>query len=117
VKGKTKRLRQEAKLALADLAPLRAELSKLTEFVIQIYKTLTHALEGRYPHWKKSDRPVFPLVVTLEEGIAYFPCQKCRPERCEAALVTGNRAQGYASPPGREGLFDTHLIMRLKIPV
>jgi hypothetical protein len=54
VECKTKRLRQEGKLALADLTPLRAELSKLTEFVIQIYKTLTHALEGRYPHWKKA---------------------------------------------------------------
>lgn len=71
VECKTKRLRQEAKLALADLAPLRAELSKLTEFVIQIYKTLTHALEGRYTHWKKSDRPVFPLIVTLEEWYVF----------------------------------------------
>jgi hypothetical protein len=50
---------------------LRAELSKLTEFVIQIYKTLTHAMEGRYTHWKKSDRPVFPLIVTLEEWYVF----------------------------------------------
>jgi hypothetical protein len=71
VECKTKRLRQEAKLALADLAPLQAELSKLTEFVIQIYKTLTHALADRYPHWKRSDRPIFPLIVTLEEWYVF----------------------------------------------
>jgi len=71
VECKTKRLRQEAKLALADLAPLTAELSKLTDFVIQIYKTLTHALRGRYRHWKKSNRPIFPMIVTLEEWYVF----------------------------------------------
>lgn len=71
IECKTKRLPQKAKLALADLAPLQAELGKLTEFVVQIYKTLSHALEGRYPHWQPTDRPVYPLVVTLEEWYVF----------------------------------------------
>jgi hypothetical protein len=50
---------------------LTAELSKLTEFVIQIYKTLKYALQDRYLHCRKSNRPIFPLVVTLEEWYVF----------------------------------------------
>jgi hypothetical protein len=67
IECKTKRLRQDAKFALADLAPLQAQLAKLADFAVQIYKTLADAIEGRYTHWKPTSRPIYPIVVTLEE--------------------------------------------------
>lgn len=71
VECKTKRIRLDAKMALSDLAPLRAELGKLSEFAVQIYKTLVHGLEGRYPHWTPSDKPIYPVIVTLEEWFVF----------------------------------------------
>jgi hypothetical protein len=67
IECKTKRLRQDAKVALSDLAPLQAELTKLADFAVQIYKTVADAIEGRYEHWKQTARPIYPIIVTLEE--------------------------------------------------
>jgi hypothetical protein len=67
VECKTKRLRYDAKIALADLSRLQQELAKLAEFAVQVYRTLADALEGNYPHWTPSERPIYPLVVTLED--------------------------------------------------
>jgi hypothetical protein len=50
---------------------------------VQLHKTLTDALEGRYPHWQKSARPIYPIVVTLEEGYVFGHVQI---EKIEARL-------------------------------
>jgi hypothetical protein len=71
IECKTKRLRLDAKIALSDLAPLEAELSKLAEFTVQIYKTLADAISGRYSHWGVSSRPIYPIIVTLEEWYVF----------------------------------------------
>jgi hypothetical protein len=52
IECKTKRMRLDAKFALSDLTPLEGELDKLGYFAVQVYKTLTDALEGGYPHWR-----------------------------------------------------------------
>lgn len=67
IECKTKRLRHDAKVALSDLAPLQAELNKLADFAVQIYKTLADAIAGLYQHWKPTGRLIYPIVVTLEE--------------------------------------------------
>jgi hypothetical protein len=71
VECKAKRLRADAKVALGDLTALRQELEKLAEFAVQIYRTLADALDGKYPHWTPSERPIFPLVVTLEDWYVF----------------------------------------------
>lgn len=71
IECKTKRLRLDAKIALSDQTPLHSELKKLAEFALQIYKTLSDALAGRYPHWAPSDKPVYPIIVTLEEWFVF----------------------------------------------
>jgi hypothetical protein len=73
VECKTKRIRREAKFALLDLAPLRTEIDKLVEIVAQTYKTLADGLAGRYEHWKPSQRPIYPVIVTLEEWYYFGP--------------------------------------------
>ena len=71
IECKTKRLRLEAKIALSDQTPLRSELAKLTEFALQIYKTLIDALAGRYSHWTPTGKPLYPVIVTLEEWFVF----------------------------------------------
>jgi len=71
IECKTKRLRLDAKMALTDLSPLRAELGKLSEFAVQIYKTLVDALQGRYSHWAPHNKPIYPVIVTLEEWFVF----------------------------------------------
>jgi hypothetical protein len=71
IECKTKRLRVDAKIALSDLSHREAELSKLAEFAVQIYKTLVHAQEGQYPHWQPRGLPLYPIIVTLEEWHAF----------------------------------------------
>lgn len=67
IECKTKRIRYEGKLALSDTEALDADLDKMASFVVQAYKTLVDALSGHYDHWEPNGRPVFPVVVTLEE--------------------------------------------------
>jgi hypothetical protein len=38
---------------------------------VQIYKTLLHAIDGRYAHWRPGDRPVYPIIVTLEDWFVF----------------------------------------------
>lgn len=73
VECKTKRIRYDAKFALLDLAPLRAEIDKLVEIIAQTYKTLADGLAGRYQHWKPTGRPIYPVIVTLEEWYYFGP--------------------------------------------
>jgi ribosomal protein L30/L7E len=70
VEAKTKRLVVQAKIDLESRSKLEAELNKLADSVVQLYKTLKDALDGQYPHWQPSAINVYPVVVTLEE---WFP--------------------------------------------
>ena len=45
----------------------------MAEAVAQIYKAITDAKAGHYPHWQPSDRPIYPVVVTLEEWFLFSP--------------------------------------------
>jgi hypothetical protein len=73
IEVKTKRIRQDAKFALLDLRPLEAEIDKLADIVAQTYTTLADALAGHYKHWKPSERPFYPVIVTLEEWYVLGP--------------------------------------------
>jgi hypothetical protein len=71
VECKTKKLRYGAKMGLASTEVLREDLNKMATFLVQVYKTLNDALNGLYQHWEKRDKPVYPVVVTLEEWFAF----------------------------------------------
>jgi hypothetical protein len=43
------------------------------DIVAQTYKTLADGLAGRYEHWKPSRRPIYPVIVTLEEWYYFGP--------------------------------------------
>jgi len=66
VECKTKRLRLDAKVSLASVT-LDEDLSTMADFIIQNYRTLIDALEGYYPHWRPSQKNIYPIIVTLEE--------------------------------------------------
>ena len=56
VECKTKRIRREAKIRLASTEVLSAELD---------------ALNGRYRHWASRGKPIYTMIVTLEEWFAF----------------------------------------------
>lgn len=74
IECKTKRLTFASKIALASTDQLDNDLDKMAGFVVQTYKTLTHAKAGHYPHWKPRDLPIYPIIVTLEEWYAFGHC-------------------------------------------
>lgn len=66
IECKTKRMRLGSKQALEMNGALETDLAKMAEFVVQAYKALDDALDDQYPHWSPDNRPVYPVVVTLE---------------------------------------------------
>ena len=52
---------------LTDRHFIDDEFARLRNFTLQLYKTLHDALRGRYPTWKSNGKPIYPLIVTLED--------------------------------------------------
>lgn len=65
IECKAKRMTVDAKSAV-DPAIIGQQVDYLAKAVIQIYKNIADALAG-HTHWPRNDRPIFPLVVTLED--------------------------------------------------
>ena len=79
VECKTKRMQLSSRIALADTKSLDADLAKIADFIFQAYKTIEDAKSSRYPHWHPDDRPIYPVVVLLEDWYLFDP-------RLEASL-------------------------------
>ena len=73
IECKTKRVRFDAKKVLADSTVLNADLDKMSEFIVQAYKGIVDATAGRYAHWQPTGKPIYPIVVTLEDWYAFTP--------------------------------------------
>jgi hypothetical protein len=73
VECKTKRLRLESKINFAVTNELDDDLDKMADAVLQVYKTIVDALANRYEHWSWREKPLFPLIVTLEEWYFLSP--------------------------------------------
>jgi hypothetical protein len=74
VECKTKRLRLEAKSTILTEALLEAELDKLAGFISQVYRTISDYKAGLYPeHAYQEEKPIYPVVVTLEEWHVFGP--------------------------------------------
>ncbi|MDP3652470.1 MAG: hypothetical protein Q8R67_12380 [Rhodoferax sp.] len=65
IECKAKRMTVGAKSAV-DPAIIGQQVDYLAKAVIQLYKNIADALAG-HTHWPRNDRPIFPLVVTLED--------------------------------------------------
>lgn len=65
IECKAKRMTVDAKSAV-DPAIIGQQVDYLAKAVIQLYKNIADALAG-HTHWPRNDRPIFPLVVTLED--------------------------------------------------
>jgi hypothetical protein len=71
IECKTKKVRWASKIALASMDALNEDLDKLSDFVVQAYKTLIDALEKNYPTWKPDEKPIYILILTLEEWYSF----------------------------------------------
>ena len=68
---KTRRIRADAK-AIVDGAPLIKAIGDLAEVVVQHYKNIHDALEGK-THWKPDGKLTYPIVVTLDDWYLFAP--------------------------------------------
>jgi hypothetical protein len=68
VECKTKRLILEAKVRLTDLAAVQSELQKMSEFILQVYKTIDDYRRNHYATLAfRKDLQIYPVIVTLED--------------------------------------------------
>ena len=66
IEAKTRRMTIKAKADGTGDA-LDQQVDVLAEAVVQNYQNLCLGLEGHIPHWQPDGRPVFPIIVTIEE--------------------------------------------------
>jgi hypothetical protein len=52
---------------LTDRSFIDAEFERVRGFTAQLYKSMHSAMRGEYPNWKPNGKPVYPLIVTLED--------------------------------------------------
>jgi hypothetical protein len=71
IECKASRVRYAAKIALSSLDELEADLERLAGAIVQVYKTMEDAKQGRYPHWQTRDLPLYPIIVTLEDWFVF----------------------------------------------
>lgn len=67
VESKVLRLGNIAREKMAPLASIDDQYRKVAKAIGQIYATVADALAGRYPHWQPDGKPVFPLLVTMDD--------------------------------------------------
>jgi hypothetical protein len=73
IECKTKKVRYASKIALTMTGMLDDDLGKMAAFIVQTYKTLNDAQQGLYLHWSPGSRPVYPIIVTLEDWYVSLP--------------------------------------------
>jgi len=68
IECKTKRITVAAKTAMGDLAPLKYDIGKLADAIVQLYERLQDYAAGLFPNLPYvPSRKCYPVVVTLEE--------------------------------------------------
>lgn len=71
IECKVARMKIAGKVDLTSREALTEELERLAMNVVQMYAALRDALDGRYPHWQRDTKPVYPMLVTLDEWHAF----------------------------------------------
>lgn len=68
IECKTKRVKSIAKEEIKDETPLKAEFSKIAEFVVQVYKSIIDYENGYYSKLEYDpSKKIYPIIVTLED--------------------------------------------------
>ena len=55
------------RIALSDTAALHADLDTMADAIVQTYKGIKDAEGGLHPTWSPDSKPIYPVIVTLEE--------------------------------------------------
>lgn len=72
VECKTKRLIFTAKSEIEDTEAIENELDKMSDFIIQCYKTITDYKNSDYPHLAYDPNlTIYPIIVTLEHWYVF----------------------------------------------
>ncbi|MGB7097763.1 MAG: hypothetical protein WBD95_03225 [Xanthobacteraceae bacterium] len=71
IESKTKRLTVGAK-TMADAVALDKDLSVMAEAIVQHYKNIQRALDGR-TGWRPDGLPIYPMILTLEDWFFLSP--------------------------------------------
>lgn len=72
IECKTKRLIFTAKSELEDQQAIQSELNKMSDFIVQCYKTISDYQAGHYPHLAHdASLKIYPLIVTLEHWYVF----------------------------------------------
>lgn len=90
VECKTKRFTYLAKTKILDSSALDADVIEFGKGVAQTYKALQAALDGEHPLWKHDKRPIYPVVVMLEDFYSvglYEPIRKVAFEQLQKAGI------------------------------
>lgn len=71
IECKTKRMRQDAKVAIKEDV-LESDIGVVAAAIVQLYKNIQEAEEGKST-WIPNGLPNFPLVITLEDWLFFGP--------------------------------------------
>ncbi|KQX22143.1 hypothetical protein [Variovorax sp. Root434] len=82
---KAKRMTQDAKSAV-DPAIIGQQVDFLAKAVVQLYKNIADALAG-HTQWQPNNRPVYPVVVTLEDWYLFGPSADLLKESVETRMA------------------------------
>lgn len=98
VECKTKRFTYLAKTKILDSSALDADVIEFGKGVAQTYKALQAALDGEHPLWKHDKRPIYPVVVMLEDFYSaglYEPIRKVALAQLQKAGIDAKLMDQY----------------------
>ena len=64
---KVLRLGNVARERMTPLESIDEQYRKVAKAIGQLYATLTDALAGLYPSWSRNDKPIYPVLVTMDD--------------------------------------------------
>lgn len=72
IECKAKRITVPGKIAMGDLTPLKDDLKKLADAVVQLYERMSEHVAGQFPNLAYvPERKCYPVVVTLEDWYVF----------------------------------------------
>lgn len=84
---KASRMKLQGKIDIRAKESMEREIARLAGFVTQLYSTLSDALAGEYKHWHPGEKPIYPVVLTLDEWHAFGSAENIIEEAVQAAFT------------------------------
>ena len=73
VECKFARLNHASQTQISPEPAFKDAIQRLAHYVGQMYSTLADALNGQYPHWQPDSRPIYLILVTFNNWLAFGP--------------------------------------------